>query len=260
MCSSDLSVFDVFNRSNGKDVANGTNFNPPHILRLSFLYELQKPSTTIPVLGTRWGREAIGGWALSSSLFYQTGTYLSRPLAGSANPISRWLGRGPGGANLKKNADGSYMSPWSVDWVDNSGTHRTDPLDINCHCFDPEKTIVLNPNAWEVVPDGVWADQTQILPDFRRARTPSEAANIARTFRFGPESRYSLQIRVEFQNIFNRYFLPVPQISGLNFTNPTYTKTTDGRYTSGFGTFGNLRTANQLGVPRAGQFIARFSF
>jgi hypothetical protein len=229
-------------------------------MRVSFLYELQRPSTSIPVLGNRWARQAIGGWALSASLFYQSGTYLSRPLAGSANPISRWLGRGPGGANLKKNADGSYMNPWSVDWVDNSGTHRTDPLDINCHCFDPEKNIVLNPNAWEVVPDGVWADQTQILPNFRRARTPNEAANVARTFRFGRESRYSLQIRVEFQNIFNRYFLPVPQISGLNFTNPTYTKASDGRYTSGFGTFGNLRTANQLGVPRAGQFIARFSF
>ena len=254
-----LSAFDVFNRANGKDVANGANFNPPQLLRISFLYELQRPSQDIPVLGSRWARQAIGGWGISASLFYQTGTYLGRPLSGAANPISRWLGRGPGGANLKQNADGSYMSPWSVDWVDNSGTRRTDPLNINCHCFDPEKTLVLNPNAWDVVPDGQWAAQTQILPDFRRARTPNEAANVARTFRFGHENRYSLQVRVEFQNIFNRYFLPVPQIAGLNFTNPTITQT-GGRYTSGFGTFGNLRAANALGVPRAGQFIARFSF
>ena len=259
-----LSAFDVFNRANGKDLVPT---NPPQLMRISFLYELQRPSADIPVLGNRWVRQAIGGWGLSASLFYQSATYLSRPLPGSANPISRWLGRGPGagtcagcGANLKKNADGSYMSPWSTDWVDNSGTHRTDPLDINCHCFDPEKTIVLNPNAWEAVPDGQWAAQTQTLPNFRRSRVPNEAANVARTFRFGHENRYSLQVRVEFQNIFNRSFLPLPQISGLNFTNPTYTKSSDGRYTSGFGTFGNLRTANQLGVPRAGQFIARFSF
>ena len=46
------------------------------------------------------------------------------------------------------------MNPWSVDWTDNGGVHHTDPLDINCRCFDPEKTIVLNPAAWDTIPDG----------------------------------------------------------------------------------------------------------
>ena len=54
-------------------------------------------------------------------------------------------------------------------------------------------------------------------------------------------------------------FLPVLQIN-LNFTNPQYTSTADGRYTAGFGTFGNLRNTAALGQPRSGQFIARFSF
>jgi hypothetical protein len=151
------------------------------------------------------------------------------------------------------------MSPWSVDWTDLSGQRRTDPLDINCRCFDPEKTVVLNPAAWQIVPDGMWAEQTQVLPFFRASRRPNEAMNLARNFRFGKESRFTLQVRVEFQNVFNRTFLPAPQIN-QNFTNPQYTRTADGRFTAGFGTFGNLRNAAALGTPRTGQFVARFSF
>jgi hypothetical protein len=252
-----LSAFDVFNRANGKDIVNG---NPPQVLRVSFTYELPRPAERIPVLGNRAVSYAIGGWAISGALFYQTAGYLGRPAHGAANPVSRWLGRGPGGAQLKKNPDGSYMSPWAVNWTDLDGKVHPEPLDINCHCFDPEKTIVLNPNAWEAVPDGIWAPQTQILPFFRGARRPSEAMNLARNFRFGPEQRFTLQVRVEFQNVFNRRFLPNPQGPGLNFTNPTYNITSDGRYTSGFGTFGNLRTNGQFGTPRFGQFIARFTF
>src|SRR3974390_2404350 len=104
-----------------------------------------------------------------------------------------WLGRGPGaaqatgyfanGAQLNQNADGSYMNPWSVNWTDLSGVHHTDPLDINCHCFDPEKTVVLNPNAWQTIPDATWTDDTSTYPFFRGARRPSESANLARNFR-----------------------------------------------------------------------------
>ena len=188
-----ISSFDVFNRANGKDIVTG---NPPQILRITFEYQVQRPSASIPVLGNKWVAWGVKDWALSSALFYQTGAYLGRPAAGSVRPISQWLGRGPGGAQLKQNADGSYMNPWSVDWTDNTGTHRTDPLDINCKCFDPEKTIVLNPNAWTTVPDGQWAAQTQQLPFFRASRRPSESANLARNFKFGPDGRYTLQ---EFQ-------------------------------------------------------------
>ena len=251
-----VSAFDIFNRANGKDIVGG---NPPQILRVSFLYEVQKPSSSLPVLGNRWVSQAIAGWGISGALFYQTAGYMGRPASGAGQPISRWFGRGPGGAQLKRNSDGSYMSPWSVNWTDKTGKARTDPLDINCACFDPEKTIALNPNAWEAVPDAVWAAQTQTLPFFRSARRPNEAMNLARNFRFGKESRYALQVRVEFQNIFNRRFLPTPQGSALNFTTVPV-PTADGRYTSGFGTFGNLRNSGQFGQPRSGQFIARFSF
>jgi hypothetical protein len=247
---------DVFNRSLGKDIVT---INPPQQLRVSFEYQLQRPGPGTFLIGNRWVSYAIGGWAVSGSLFYQSGAFIGRPAHGAANPISRWLGRGPGGAQLKQ-VDGKYMNPWSVDWVDLKGNRRTDPLDINCKCFDPEKTIVLNPNAWEAVPDATWAADTRQLPFFRGPRRPNEAMNLARNFRLGPEGRYTLQVRVEFQNVFNRLRLPTtPQIAGLNF-NAAPTLSSDGRYTAGFGTFGNLRNAGAFGPQRSGQFIARFSF
>ena len=48
---------------------------------------------------------------------------------------------------------------------------------------------------------------------FRASRRPNESANLARNFRFGPDNRFTLQVRVEFQNVFNRRFLPSPTIT-----------------------------------------------
>jgi hypothetical protein len=271
-----ISSPDVFNRSVGKDLVPT---NPPRVLRITFSYETPRPKATIPVLGTRVVSYIVSGWQLSGALYYQTAAYLGRPLPGSANAISRWLGRGPGsaelqptgvnmlGAQLKKNPDGSYMNPWSVDWYDLNGNHHTDPLDINCHCFDPEKTVVLNPNAWQTIPDAAWTADTSTYSFFRGARRPSESANLQRNFRF--KERYTLQIRMEFLNVFNRTYLPSPLLnfSPVNAAS-TLQVTPDGRYINGFGTFGNLRNSGALsgyavglgGGQRSGQLIARFSF
>ncbi len=242
-----VSAFDVFNPVNGKDVVGG---NPPQILRIFFEY--QTPRVAEGVLGY-----ALKDWAVSGALAYQTAGYMGRPTGTGTAPISQWLlGRGPGGAQLKQNSDGSYMNPWSVNWTDLDGKARTDALDINCKCFDPNKTIVLNPAAWDLVPNGQWAAQTQIIPGFRAARRPSESANLARNFRFGPDGRFALQVRVEFQNVFNRRFLAAPQLGNFA-TAPTLS---NGAYIAGFGTFGNLSNGGAFGTPRTGQFIGRFTF
>ena len=249
-----VSSFDVFNRANGKDIVGG---NPPQLLRFFFEYQTPRASSSIPVLGNKAVAFALKDWAISGALVYQTAGYMGRPTGTGTTPISQWLGgRGPGGAQLKQNADGSYMNPWSVDWTDLDGQKRTDPLDINCKCFDPNKTLVLNPAAWELVPNGQWAAQTQIIPDFRQSRRPNESANVARNFRFGRDGRFNLQVRVEFQNVLNRRFLPAPTLGNFA-TAPTVT---NGAYTAGFGTFGNLSVTNAYQAPRSGQFIGRFSF
>lgn len=255
---------DIFNTSVGKDLVAA---NPPQILRITFDYETPRPAK-IPVLSNKYIREVVGGWALAGALYYQTGAYMGRPLSGSNNAISRWLGRGPGSAQLKKNPDGSYMNPWSVDWTDLNGVHHTDPLDINCHCFDPSKTVVLNPNAWQTIPDATWTSDTSTYAFFRAPRRPTESANIARNFRI--KERYTFQIRLEFLNIFNRAFLPAPLISTFSPVNAAATlqKAANGNYIGGFGTFGNLSNSGALsgyalglgGGQRTGQLIARFTF
>jgi hypothetical protein len=71
-----------------------------------------------------------------------------------------YLGRGPGSAQLKTDANGQPMNPFAVNWTDLDGVVHPEPLDINCRCYEPTKTIVLNPAAWESIPDGQWAAQT----------------------------------------------------------------------------------------------------
>jgi len=174
---------------------------------------------------------------------------------------------------LKKNADGSYMNPYSVDWTDLNGVHHTDPLDINCKCFDPNKTVVINPDAWQTIPDATWTSDTSTYTFFRGARRPSEAMNFARNFRI--KERYTFQIRMEFQNVFNRNFLPAPNL-GFSPINPTYgcsggvtgctISGVNGNYTSGLGTFTTVGTnlglgnAGALGTQRTGLLIGRFTF
>jgi hypothetical protein len=254
---------DVFNQSLGKDLVAT---NPPQTLHISFEYRVPRYKGNLPVLGNKIVSYVLSDWALSSALYYQSGGYITRPLNGATNPISLWLGRGPGaagcvgcGAQLLKNADGSYMNPWSVNWTDLSGVHHTDPLDINCHCFDPAKTVVLNPAAWGPVPDASFAPDTSTLPFFRAARHPMEAMNFARNFTI--KEKYTLQVRMELQNVFNRVQLPNPA-TGFSPTNVagSYSTAPNGNYTAGFGTFGNSTIAQYLGTPRTGQLVARFTF
>ncbi len=262
---------DVFNPTTGKDLVAA---NPPQQLRISFEYQIPRYKGTLPILRNKLVSYALGDWAWSSALYYQSGPYLGRPSAGSTNSISRWLGRGPGvGSQLKKNADGSYMNPWSVNWTDLNGVHHTDPLDINCHCFDPNKTVVINPDAWQTIPDATWTADTSTYSFFRGARRPSEAMNFARNFKI--KERVTFQIRMEFQNVFNRATLPNPNL-GFSPVNPTYgcsggiTGCTlagaNGNYTSGLGTFTSFGTnlglgnATALGNQRTGLLIGRFTF
>ena len=139
-------VSDVFNRGLNKTYSA---FDLPHQLRLTAQYEVPRIQSSLPVLKNRVVSYALSGWGLGTYLTYQSAAMLTRPTSSGSLPISQFLGRGPGGAQLKKNADGSLMSPWSVDWTDNCGKHHTDPLDINCHCFDPTKTVVLIPTLGE---------------------------------------------------------------------------------------------------------------
>ncbi len=122
---------------------------------------------------------------------------------------------------------------------------------LNCGCFDPNKTFVLNPKAWVNPPLGQYGTAAPYYNDYRYERRPVENMSLARNFRV--RERMNLQIRAEFTNIFNR----------TEFNNPTSTNAlatqtmANGQTTGGFGYINNGTT---FSAPRAGQLIARFSF
>ena len=56
-------------------------------------------------------------------------------------------------------------------------------VDINCHCYDPSETQVLNPAAWTNTPNGQFSPSAAYYNDYRYQRRPSELASFGRTFR-----------------------------------------------------------------------------
>ena len=117
----------------------------------------------------------------------------------------------------------------------------------------------MNPLAWENVPNGQWGADQGSLRFYRGIRLPAENANISRNFRFGKEGRFNLNVRVEFNNMFNRMQLPGPSTAGNFATTPTkfVTGANTGLYSGGFGTYGVL---SGLGGQRTGTFVARIQF
>ena len=246
---------DPFNRQLGKDLAST---DLPHRFRLSAEYQIPNFSNSgIPFLSNRVVSYLVGDWGIGWYLQYQSAGTLGRPGNRGSLPISQFLGYGPGPAQLKLDSEGNPMSPWSVDWVDYDGNQRTDPIDVNCHCFDPTKTVVLNPDAWENIPNGSFGAQQTTLRYYRGIRQPQENLNLSRNFRFG--ERTVLHIRAEFQNIFNRTRLPQPNTTSNYTQNPTRftTGSNTGLYSGGFGT---LVPVNGTNGYRTGLLIGRLTF
>jgi hypothetical protein len=136
--------------------------------------------------------------------------------------------------------------------------------DLNCHCFDPTKTLVLNPAAWENPAVGTYSSSAAFYNDYRSQRRPTENFNVGRTFRI--RESMSFAVRAEFVNIFNRTQLPAPSagnpltaptcfVSGVS--GPTGACTAGAAYASGFGF---EQTAGLNGGARSGQIVARFRF
>ncbi len=255
LLSATAPAFDVFNRPLGKTYSPNDR---PHSLRMTLQYVVpQLKKSGLPMFSNNIVSYALSDWGLGAYLAYESAGVLARPSSNGTLPLSQFLGRGPGNAQLKKNADGSYMNPWSVNWVDNDGKQRTDPIDINCHCYDPTKNQVLNPLAWENIPNGQWGADQSDLRFFRGIRQPTENMNFSRNFRL--KERVTLNVRVEFNNIMNRMILPNPSVAGNFATTPTkfVTGPSTGLYSGGFGTYGVL---NGVGNQRTGTFVGRITF
>jgi hypothetical protein len=166
---------------------------------------------------------AVREWQIGGVLRYASGIPFRTPNA--TTNLNSLIFRG----TLMNRVPGQPL--YTTEWVDKKGvTHTNEELDINCGCFDPRKTFVLNPKAWENPPLGQFGVSTGRYGDFRQQRRPTESVSLARTFRI-TEGGVSLTIRAEFTNIFNRMGLNVPSAG-----NPLSTQTyRDGFVSAGYG-------------------------
>ncbi|HWE52992.1 MAG TPA: TonB-dependent receptor [Bryobacteraceae bacterium] len=135
--------------------------------------------------------------------------------------------------------------------------------DLNCHCINPNKQLVLNPAAWSNPADGQWGTSAPYYNDYRYQRRPAESMTFGRAFRF--RESMALTIRMNFQNIFNR-----TQMGNPTGTNPTAATTCTGGSgatctnpaTAGVltGGFGYINAGSLFAPARQGTLEMRFQF
>lgn len=211
----------------------------PFLFNANILYTTQK------WFNNRLVATVTKDWAVGAFLQYGSGLPLTPPAATNTNFIG-------GSEQFRVAGQPLYLK------------------NLNCGCINPYYDQVLNPNAWANPAAGTFGPATgTYYSDFRSARRPQENMNLSRTFRF--KERYSLQLRAEFTNIFNRTQIGNPITSA-----PAVKPTTNaaGQYNGGFGTINltvpgpnqapgytlNAVVGQLYQPPRSGTLIARFSF
>ena len=120
--------------------------------------------------------------------------------------------------------------------------------DPNCHCFDPTKQLVLNPAAWSDVGTGQYSSTAPYLNNYRWQRQPAESMSFGRIFPLAREGRVNLNVRIEFQNVFNRTFLSAPSVANPTasvFNTNQFANGTPGALSSGFG-FGSSGAGRRI--------------
>jgi hypothetical protein len=235
---------DIFNRSTNKFLSGSDR---PLVSNINISY-------TVPVApwaGNKILKYVLSDWQTGALLTYASGTPILVPTSTNSLNTSFFL------------PTASYMN--RVPGV---------PLflqDLNCHCFDPTKTLVLNSAAWVNSAAGTYSSSPAYYNDYRNQRHPTENFNIGRNFRI--RESMSLSIRAEYVNIFNRTALPAPSAgnapgapSPLAAATCFASGTTGGTTTTcpaGFtyqGGFGFEQTAALGTGVRTGQIVARFRF
>jgi hypothetical protein len=226
---------DIQDRRQNKDLSG---FDQPFLFTLAANYTTPR-AKGVPFLGNKVMSWVARDWTLGAVLRYASGLPIQSPTA--QNGLSAILFRGTGPAGT---TGGTFFD--RVPGVP-LFTHN-----LNCHCFDPNTTFVLNPAAWVDPPAGQFGTAAGYYSDYRYQRRPVENMSLGRVFRI--KERTSLQIRSEFTNVFNR---TEPNNPTATNALATQTMTSTGQTTGGFGFINNGTT---FSTPRQGQLVARFQF
>jgi len=244
-------INDVFDPKLDKQISG---FDIPQELIISFSY------TTPKLAADSGGMKAVSwfarDWTWSGLLRYQSGVLIRTPPSnnnlltdlgiGTANNPALW----GGGTTFQNEVPGKPL------FLVNPNSH-----------FDPTQQLVLNPAAWTDAPLGTFGYTAPYLNNFRWQRQPAESMGFGRIFRI--KEAMQLQVRIEFQNIFNRLFYSIPAdgvgIFGLPSTTPqtgASRSNTLGNQTGLLsGGYGFVNWVEGAGAqPRSGQLVARFTF
>ena len=227
---------DVFNRAQNKYISV---YDRPFDFNVSMTY------TTPSVKFNKVVSWALRDWMYGAALEYASGTPLQVPNAQSN--LNNYLFQGPSFANRVPGVP-LYT------------------VDLNCHCYDPNKTFVLNPAAWTDPAPGQWGASPAYYSDYRTQRRPRENMNLGRTWRF--KENLKISVRAEFTNVFNRAFWGDP--SGTALTNAKLQQVyftsgaTNGNTNTGFGKVSTTAPSAFGSVfnlqPRQGVVVGRFEF
>jgi hypothetical protein len=220
---------DVFNRSQNKYISV---YDRPYLFNVSMSY-------TTPAMNTNKALSWVArDWTYSMYLQYASGFPIQVPNAQSN--LGNYLFQGQSFAN-RVPGEPLYT------------------VDLNCHCYDPNSTFVLNPKAWADPGPGQWGSSAAYYSDYRTQRRPIENMNLGRTFKI--KESMSFNIRMEVSNVFNRSFWGDPSNTNAKLQQTTLK---NGNTSAGFGkvtttsptSFGSA--ANLL--PRQGVIVGRFTF
>jgi hypothetical protein len=220
---------DVFNLNTNKYISR---YDQPFVFNISLSY------TTPKLNGNKVLSWVARDWTYGAFLQYSSGTPIPVPSANSN--LQNYLFQGQSFANR---VPGQPLFT----------------VDMNCHCYDPNTTFVLNPKAWADPAPGQFASSAGYYSDYRTQRRPIENMNLGRTFRV--KERVTFNIRMELTNVFNRAFWSDPTANNANLAQ---TRLANGNTSAGFGkiltttptAFGSV--ANLL--PRQGVVVGRFTF
>jgi hypothetical protein len=174
-------VNDIFNYGLQKAISSNSQ---PVALVIGYSYELPR------VGASKFANAALRGWTLGGLLRYASGLPILIPAAN--NNLGTDL---PGSSTYVNRVPGQPL------FLDN----------LNCHCFNPNTTFVLNPAAWAQPAAGQFGTSSIYFNDYRYQRRPDEEMSLGRTFRL--HEKMNLQIRGEFFNIFNRTEMNNPTAS-----------------------------------------------
>jgi hypothetical protein len=220
-------VNDVFNRSTNKYLSG---YSQPFTFITAVNYTLPK-----------WGRnqalsQAVRDWQIGAVLNYASGLPIQVPAAN--NSLTTYLNRG----TFANRVAGQPLFT----------------QDINCHCFDPAATFILNPKAWTDPAQGQFGTSTAYYEDYRGPRRPQENLSVARNFKI--TERVVFHLRMEFANILNHPYFIFPTSTNAA---ATQVRNARGLTVSGFGYINvNQPLAASFAAPgpRSGTLIGRFTF